>query len=138
MVALTKTFAGAKKMIGIAALVAAGIVAADDFATARSASPAEVVKQVDRHPAMGGEQTAGLAEPTLAGIQAPRSNATAKTDRLAGDAGRSCDEQTWPRIAPECLLSAKASPKKPIRTVTVERQTSMNSSRLERSIVSKE
>jgi hypothetical protein len=138
MVALTKTFAGAKKMIGIAALVAAGIVAADDFATARSASPAEVVKQTDRHPAMGGEESNRIAAPTLAAIAAPRSNATAKTDRLAGDVGRGCDEQTWPRIAPECLLSAKASSAKAIRTVTVERQTGKNSSRLERSIVSKE
>lgn len=137
MVALTKMFAGAKKLIGIAAIVAAGIVAADDFATARSTQPADAVKQIDRHPAMDGGQSARTAEVSPVGIPAPRSNATQKTDRLAGDAP-ACDEQTWPRITPECLLSAKASSAKTIRTVTVERQTGKNSSRLERSIVSKE
>lgn len=137
MVALTKMFAGAKKIVGIAAIVAAGIVAADDFATARSAQPTEVVKQADRHPAMDGGQSARAAEPVRLSMPAPRSNATPKNDRLAGDAP-ACDEQTWPKITSECLLSAKATSAKPIRTVTVERQTGKNSSRLERSIVSKE
>ena len=127
-------FATTKKMVGIAALIAAGLVAADDFAMGRVASPAEVTKQAARHPAMIGTPSARVARAMqtvdVAGQAAPSGQ---KTDRLsAAEPAAACSEQTWPRIAPECLLSVNATARKAIRTITVERQTGVASSVLER------
>lgn len=123
-----------KKMIGLAALIAAGLVAADDFAVGRTASQTEMTKQGDRHPAMAGTPSARIAMAMQ--VVSFGDNAIAageKSDRMsATDLGANCSEQTWPRIAPECLLSVNATARKAVRTITVERQTGADSSVLVR------
>lgn len=128
MIATTKT------MIGLAALVAAGLVAADDFAIGRTASAAEISKQGDRHPAMAGTPSARIAMAMqVVSFSDDAADLGVKSDRLsATDNGANCSEQTWPRIAPECLLSANATARKAVRTITVERQTGADSSILVR------
>jgi hypothetical protein len=133
MIALTAKFATAKKMVLVAALVAGGIVAADDFAMGRSPAPAEIGKQMDRHPDLRGSVLPRVTEiGHVAGERNLGFAAAKKSDRLVADAGIGCAEQTWPNIGLECLTKVGAVSKKSIRTVTVERQTSSNGSTLER------
>jgi hypothetical protein len=121
------------KMIGFAGLIAAGLVAADDFAMGSSAQPAAVVKQSERHPGMTGTPSARIAQAMAVIEPAGLTVAGDKADRVvAMDHEGGCSEETWPRIAPECLLSANATARKAVRTITVERQTSPNTSTLER------
>lgn len=127
-------FATAKKMIGLAALVGVGFIVADDFALGSSAvPPVEVTKTADRYPGLAGTPSARIAMAMQAVSFSTDLPDAGKGNRMSATDGVSnCAEETWPRIAPECLLSVNATARKSIRTITVERQIGANSSVLER------
>ncbi|MBB5753367.1 hypothetical protein [Prosthecomicrobium pneumaticum] len=72
-----------------------------------------------------GSATGGTAE---AGSTA----AAPRGDRLASAVRTSCEMQSWPYIAPDCLVLDGGAPRRVSRTITIERLIDENTSALVR------
>jgi hypothetical protein len=132
-----------KGMIGLAALIAAGVVGVGSLTDARPQSPASAI--ADRFvftvdvPAPNGQgvdlttarrdAAEALAAVTLAMDVVAKKGDRLDTPRVAA----ACGQQTWPNIASECLVSEDGVPvRRPTRYVTVERHTAPSASELVR------
>jgi hypothetical protein len=108
-------------MSGLAAVIAGGLVLATSFAEGREDAP----KIADRHPDLMIER-AFKALPVSVDTRRHVSVPLAKGDRLAT---RGCGGQTWPNIGYLCLTTGDGSmPRRPSRTVTLERSRTEASS----------
>jgi hypothetical protein len=114
---VTMIITAKKPLIAMAALAAAGLVVAIDMAQSRpQISPAAAV--AERFPAANELMLAhnvGKAAQTSAPTVNP-----AKSDRVAP---AECVREHWPYLADECLVSSDgAKPRKPTRTISIERR----------------
>lgn len=113
----------AKALIGLSALVSAGVVVGVQPASRPAAIPAAFA---DRFPTF--EEL--LPQPAArAGGAAPAAARTAaRGDRLPVSRPAGCDRDSWPYLASECLVSLDGSPvRRPARTITIERRFAQGS-----------
>jgi hypothetical protein len=120
-----------KALIGVSALISAGVIVGVEPATRPAEAPA---KFADRFPSF--EQL--MLQPTelqrvpvlSAGNQAaarpapaPAAGAAPKGDRQAATRPDGCERQTWPYLGNECLVSLDGTAvRRPARTITIERR----------------
>jgi hypothetical protein len=129
MITLTKT------IIGVSALLAAGIVSLETVTETRPSTPASIIADrfvfdvpAPTSPTLDLTQARRDAAAALAAITtAP---AARKGDRIDIEA-RACASQTWPNISADCLSSPDGAPiRRPARYVTVERHIAPATSEL--------
>lgn len=97
----------AKSLVGLSALISAGIVVGTDPA----ARPHAAAPFAERFPTF--EEL--MLQPTA--LAAP------KAARQAVSHPTGCERQTWPYIGSDCLTSLDGSPvRRPARTITIERR----------------
>jgi hypothetical protein len=106
------TIASKKTLIAMAALIAGGLVAAMDMAQSRpQLSAAATVAQ--RFPG---------ADEVMAAHNVGRAVPAANPEKSSRQPAE-CVHEHWPYIADECLVSSDgAKPRKPTRTITIERR----------------
>jgi len=107
-----------KPMIAMAALIAAGLVAAIDMAQSRPQDTSPAAKVAARFPQANELMLTKVVQPTPAQSTA----STAKSDKLRAPAS-TCVREHWPYIADECLVATEgAKPRRPARTIVIERR----------------
>lgn len=113
-----------KPMIVMAALIAAGLVAAIDMAQSRPQEASPATKIANRFPQANELMLAKLVQPK----QAPATTSATKGDKLQVPASApatapasTCTREHWPYIADECLVTTDGKPRRPARTITIER-----------------
>lgn len=109
-----------RTLVATAAVIAVGLVAVIEVAQSRQPTAAAVVAA--RFPAPS-EMLISVQLPGQAG-QAER-----------GTSGEGCTREHWPYIADECLTPANGQsrqPRRPVRTITIERRIADNASALVR------
>jgi hypothetical protein len=132
-----------KGMIGLAVLIAGGLVSIDKLTEARpqssptSAIASRFVFSADiRSPLGEGVDLAAArrdAAAALAAVMIPMDAAARKGDRLGVEAKAACSDQTWPNIASQCLVADDGTPvRRTVRYVTIERRTAPSASELVR------
>ncbi|MBN8920159.1 MAG: hypothetical protein J0H62_05585 [Rhizobiales bacterium] len=105
-----------KPLIAMAALIAAGLVAAADMAQSRTTEATPAATVAARFPAPAETMTlrAAQAAQEAAPIADP-----APAERIAAPA---CTHEHWPYVADECLVSAAgAKLNRPSRVIRIER-----------------
>jgi hypothetical protein len=122
-----------KSMVGLSALIAAGLVAAVDTIGSRAEDQSAAAQVAQRFP-LASEMFSSVPMTTFAAQKLAQVQA-AKTDRLP--LAESCDGQSWPYFSHECLMSGDgtATPKVN-RVITIERRVGDNVSELMRMPVS--
>ena len=120
------------KMIGLTAALSAGVVTAYDLPEARDvAAPGKTY--YDRIlPSDPIDAPKAIAVALVVPEHTGSVKQHGKGDQLRG-AEPSCSGQTWPHISRDCLVSENGAPvRKPVRTITIEKRESVNSSTLVR------
>ena len=120
------------KMIGLAAALSAGAVTAYDLPEARDAA-APGKTYYDR---VLPSDPIDAPKATMVALVVPEHTGSVKQEgkgnQLRGT-DPSCATQTWPNISRDCLVSENGAPvRKPVRTITIEKRESANSSTLMR------
>jgi hypothetical protein len=108
-----------KPMIAASAVIAMALVAGFDMAgpsVAKSPDATSAMKISERFPAAG--ET--MAEVDGSGLNVRRGSAGARHQRPVAATG--CTHEHWPYIADECLVSEDAAPRKPARTIAIEKR----------------
>jgi hypothetical protein len=121
------------KIIGLSALLSAGIVTAYELPQAREAAPV-AKKYTDRLPTTG----AAVGPVVAYAVPAAPAAGEAKGDIRKGDLLRMqmddrCTGAAWPNVPRDCLVAdAGATVRKPARTITIEERTTPSTSALVR------
>jgi hypothetical protein len=127
MIAITKG------MVALSALMSAGLVTAVDMAVPTADAQAPAVQVEERFP-LSSEMFTPMPLATLAMnlYNAQQAQMDRKGDKLAVPS-TDCEDQSWPYIAHDCLVSPDGKPvRKVSRVITIERRTGDNSSELVR------
>jgi hypothetical protein len=121
------------KTIGLVSALTAGVVTAYDLPQARDAAQPAGKTFYDR---VLPSEPVDAPRATTVALTIPEHTGSVKQDGK-GDALRGadtgCAAQTWPNISRDCVVSENGAPvRKPIRTITIEKRDSANSSTLVR------
>jgi hypothetical protein len=113
-----------RPVIALCALLAAGVVTVIDLAQSRPQEASPATQVAARFPQA--HERATLVQPRQVPSASARSthisSAAAKGDKLRA-APTACVREHWPYIADECLsTTASGKTRRPIRTITIERQ----------------
>jgi hypothetical protein len=122
------------KIIGLSAVLSAGIVTAYELPQARDAAPSP--KHADRIlPTLAepGSKTAAYHAAVSQDVAREGTDGARKGDLLRARIADGCTGQAWPNISPECVMSASGTTaRKPVRTITIEERQGPNTSALVR------
>lgn len=108
-----------KPMIAASAVIAMALVAGFDMAgpsVAKSRDTTSAMKISERFPAAS--ETMAAVDGSALNMR--RGSAVPRHQRPAAAAG--CTHEHWPYIADECLVSDDAAPRKPARTIAIEKR----------------
>ena len=127
------TTIGVLKLAAIAAVLSAGVVAADGKSVTREAGPVSGKIYTDRVPASGAATEAmqvGYAGVMPGDRRAAEVVATGKGDPQREKPATSCEAQVWPYVSRHCMASTGSEPRMPVRTITIESREGANTSML--------
>jgi hypothetical protein len=120
-------------MIGLAAELSAGVVTAYDLPQARDAAAPTGKTYYDR--VLPSDAIEAPKATTVALVMPEHTGSVkqaGKGDAIAA-AGPTCAAQTWPHISRDCVVAENGAPvRKPVRTITIEKRESVNTSTLVR------
>jgi hypothetical protein len=122
------------KIVGVSAVLSAGLVTASEMQPQPGAEPVGGKIYMDRVPE-GEPVRIERAAYTAAPRDEDRGAQTVREGKGAplAKASAACSSQAWPHIAPECLAAAEgASARGSVRTITVEQRQGANTSVLVR------
>jgi hypothetical protein len=124
------------KIIGMSAVLSAGLVTASEVSLPASSEPASAKIYTERLTQTDGVSMRGAAMAATFTAAAER-EATgtvkgAKSDSLRKEPAGHCATQAWPHITPDCIASDGTGSRKSVRTITIEQREGSNVSVLVR------